>query len=211
MKLHNKLLLAMALVSSLASVNAMAATQTWNLARDMYLMDNGIPAGSPWSFMRNTTATSVSANYTAFPLFYAQCPGGPSLCWRAAATGAGSIAIPKQTFTGGGGGYSLKQGDVYAHPGPAFQTIFRWASPVEGGVNVLGRVNDLDRSCGDGIRWSLNLGDTVIKSGNLANGGSAQIKADDVAVTKESSLYLVIDKKGNYSCDSTSVDLLIAN
>lgn len=211
MMLHKKILLTTALLSSLASINTMAATQSWNLARDMYLMTDGISVGSPWSFMQNKTAVNASANYTPFPLYYADCPGGPSICWRQAATGAGSIAIPKQTFTGGGGGYTLKQGDVYAHPGPNFQSIFRWASPVTGVVNVLGRVNDLDSSCGDGIKWSLNLDDTVLQSGSLANGGSSLLKADNVSVTTSSSLYLVIDKKAAYECDSTSIDMLIVN
>ncbi|MOA58656.1 hypothetical protein D3C78_1830860 [compost metagenome] len=76
---------------------------------------------------------------------------------------------------------------------------------------MLGRINDLHNACGDGIAWSLNLDDTVVQSANLANGGSSIIKVDGVAVTPASSLYLIVDKKANNSCDTTSLDLMITN
>ena len=213
MKLHKTLLLATALLLPLASVNTWAAAQSWNLARDMYIATEAASPGSPWSFMQNKTAVNASANYTLFPTFSADvCNGSPVTCWRDG-TVAGSVAIPKKTFssTGSGTTYVLKQGDIYAHPGANFQTIVRWASPIAGNVNVLGRLNDLHNACGDGIGWSLNLGDTVLQSGSFANGGSSLIKVSDVAVTTSSSLYLVIDKKADNSCDSTSVDLFITN
>ncbi len=95
------------------------------------------------------------------------------------------------------------------HPGTNSQSIFRWASPVTGNINVLGRVNDLHNACGDGVGWSLNLGDIVLQSGSLVNGGSTTFMLNSVAVTPTSLLYLVIDRKANNSCDATSVDMLI--
>ncbi|WP_122665489.1 hypothetical protein [Pseudomonas viridiflava] len=213
MKLYKKLLLVTALLSSFVSVNTWAAAQSWNLARDMYIATEAAPPSSPWSFMQNKTAVNASANYTLFPTFFADtCNGSPVTCWREGSV-AGSISIAKKTFTlsGSGTNYVLKQGDIYAHPGSSFQTIVRWASPIAGNINVLGRLNDLHNACGDGIKWSLNLGDTVLQSGSFANGGSSLIKVNDVAVTTTSLIYLVIDKKADNSCDSTSVDLFITN
>lgn len=213
MKLNKKLLLATAFLSSLVSMNTFAAAQSWNLARDMYIATEASPPGSPWSFMQNKTAVNASANYTLFPTFFADtCNGSPVTCWREGSV-AGSFAIPKQTFsnTGSGTTYVLKQGDIYAHPGANFQSIVRWASPIAGNINVLGRLNDLHAACGDGINWSLKLDDTVLQSGSFGNGGSSLIKVSDVAVTTASSVYLVIDKKANNSCDSTSIDLFITN
>ncbi|TWC11006.1 hypothetical protein FBY06_1527 [Pseudomonas sp. SJZ085] len=212
MKLSNKLLLTIAFLSSFVTLSSRADTAlSWNLARDMYLMTEQAPAGSPWSFMQNKTAVNASANYTLLPTFHAEeCNGKPSTCWRDDVTGA-YVAIPKQTFTftGSGTSFVFKQGDVATHPGAASQSIIRWASPVSGTINVLGRVNDLHNACGDGIAWSLNLGDTVLQSGSLANGGSTTFLLNGVAVTPTSSLYLVIDKKSTNACDSTSLDMLI--
>ncbi|SIR87750.1 hypothetical protein SAMN05428955_0243 [Pseudomonas sp. 7SR1] len=211
-KLLKKILLATAFLSSSVSLNTWADTaMSWNLARDMYLMTEAAPAGSPWSFMQNKSGVNVSANYTLFPTFQGgTCNGQPTTCWRDDATGAW-ISIPNAnfTFTGSGTSFVFKRGDVATHPGTNSQSIFRWASPVTGNINVLGRVNDLHNACGDGIGWSLNLGDTVLQSGSLANGGSTTFMLNNVAVMPTSLLYLVIDRKANNSCDATSVDMLI--
>lgn len=69
-KLLKKILLATAFLSSSVSLNTWADTaMSWNLARDMYLMTEAAPAGSPWSFMQNKSGVNVSANYTLFPTF----------------------------------------------------------------------------------------------------------------------------------------------
>ena len=48
MKLLKKILLATAFLSSSVSLNTWADTaMSWNLARDMYLMTEAAPAGSP--------------------------------------------------------------------------------------------------------------------------------------------------------------------
>ncbi|WP_263264048.1 hypothetical protein [Pseudomonas sp. RIT-PI-S] len=212
MKLPKKLLLSTVLLSSFASVNSWADTaMSWNLARDMYLMTVAAPANSPWAFLENKSGVNASANYTPFPTFVAdQCNGNPSTCWKDDAGGAWT-GIPKKdyTFTGSGTSFVFKQGDVITHPWSNAQTIFRWASPVAGNINALGRINDLHNACGDGINWSINLEDTVLQSGSIANGGSTTFSLNNVAVTTTSKLYLVIDKKGNNSCDATSLDLLI--
>lgn len=209
--LFNQLLLAIGLLSSFVSLNSRADNAlSWNLARDMYLMTEQAPAGSPWSFMQNKTTVNASANYTPLPSFNMECSAKPSTCWRDDATGA-YVAIVKQsfTFTGSGTSFVFKQGDVATHPGTNSQSIIRWASPVSGNINVLGRINDLHNACGDGVGWSLNLGDTVLQSGSLANGGSATFMLNGVAVTPTSSLYLVIDRKSTNACDATSLDMLI--
>ncbi|MCE0461531.1 hypothetical protein [Pseudomonas uvaldensis] len=211
MQLSKKLLLAIGLLSSFISLNSRADTAlSWNLARDMYLMTEQSPAGSPWSFMQNKTTVNASANYTLLPTFNMECSAKPSTCWRDDATGA-YVASVKQnfTFTGSGTSFVFKQGDVATHPGANSQSIIRWASPVSGNINVLGRINDLHNACGDGVGWSLNLGDTVLQSGSLANGGSATFMLNSVAVTPTSSLYLVIDRKSTNACDATSLDMLI--
>lgn len=214
MKFLKTAILAAALAASAAASSAWAATaQSWNLARDMYIATESAAPGSPWAFMQNKTAQNLSANYTMMPTFVADtCSGANVTCWRDATTGAYINVVKKSfTFTGSGGSFVFKQGDAVTHPGSSSQSVVRWTSPITGNINVLGRVNDLHNSCGDGISWSLNLGDTPIQSGNLPNGGSSVIKASDVAVDQGSAVYLVIDKKADHSCDATSLDLLITN
>ncbi|MCO8163345.1 hypothetical protein NJC38_14375 [Pseudomonas sp. 21LCFQ010] len=211
MKRIKSVALSGAMIFSLFCHNIWAANaQSWNLARDMYLMTEKSPAGSPWAFMQNKTAVNAAANYTLFPTLHAdQCGDGATTCWMEGA-GNGYIAIVKKswTFSGSGSSSLFKQGDVVAHPGSNFQSIVRWTSPIAGNINVLGRINDLHNACGDGISWSLNLGDTLLQSGSLAKGGSSLIHVDNIAVTVAAALYLVIDKKANYSCDATSFDPL---
>ncbi|MDO7900414.1 hypothetical protein ACE1YR_01825 [Pseudomonas sp. K1(2024)] len=214
MKNLKALAIAIPLLSATAVSSAWAATaQSWNLARDMYLMTEAKPAGSPWSFLQNKSSVNAEANYTPFPSFSAdQCNDNNVTCWRDVAAGSAFLSIKKSfVFTGSGKSFTFKQGDVATHPGVNSQVIVRWASPVSGAVNLLGRINDLHDACGDGVAWFLNLNDTPIKTGVIANGGSAIIKADSIAVTSSDSLYLIIDKKTDYQCDYTSLDLLITN
>ncbi|AUY33541.1 hypothetical protein EON09_07340 [Pseudomonas soli] len=214
MKKFKPTLVALTLLCSVMAPAAWAVTaQSWNLARDMYIATQNAAPDSPWSFMQNKTAVNAAANYTPMPTFVADsCSGANVTCWRDDATGAYVSVIKKSfTFTGSGGSFVFKQGEVATHPGAESQSIVRWASPIAGKINVLGRVNDLHNACGDGITWSLNLGDSVLQSGNLANGGSAVIKASDVEVSTTSMLYLVIDRKVSNACDATSLDLLVTN
>ncbi|MET0611317.1 MAG: hypothetical protein ABWZ39_08655 [Pseudomonas caspiana] len=213
MKLFKTLLLATTLLSSFISVNTWAAAQSWNLARDMYLMKESAPAGSTWAFMQSAAGGGSSANYTAMPSFAAdQCGASPATCWQNSATG-GWIAIPKADygFSGSGGSFVFKQGDAALHPGNNTQSIIRWTSPITGSVSVHGRVNDLHTSCGNGIALIIKSGDSAIKTYDLPNGGSAVVSEDAIQVTTGAPLYFVFDNKGDYSCDATSLDLLITN
>ncbi|MDV9034387.1 hypothetical protein Q7C30_020035 [Pseudomonas sp. RAC1] len=214
MKIAKSIVLSAVLFCGVNAPPLWAATaQSWNLARDMYIATERAAPGSPWSFMQNKTAQSLSANYTPLPTFVADtCNGANVTCWRDASTGAYINIIKKSfTFTGSGGSFVFKQGDVVTHPGSNSETIVRWTSPIHGSINVLGRINDLHDACGDGISWTLNLGDVPIQSGNLPNGGSSVIKAANVGVDQGSAIYLAINKKADHSCDATSLDLMITN
>ena len=87
--------------------------------------------------------------------------------------------------------------------------VFRWTSPVVGEINILGRVNSVHDSCGDGVAWSLSQGDTVLQSGSLVRGSGAVFSVSKVPVTQSSAIYLVLDKKANYVCDTSTIDMLI--
>ncbi|MCO8160658.1 hypothetical protein NRB16_28360 [Pseudomonas sp. LJDD11] len=213
MKLIKNILLATAFMSSIASMNTWAAAQSWNLARDMYLMKESAPAGSPWAFLQSAPGGGLSSGYTPLPSFLAdQCGSSPATCWQNTSSGAW-IAIPKADygFGGSGGSFVFRQGDAALHPGVNTQSIIRWTSPITGTVKVHGRVNDLHAACGNGVALILKSGDTQLQSFDVPNGGSVVVSTDAIAVTTGAPLYFVFDSKGDYSCDSTSLDLFISN
>ena len=213
MKLIKNILLAAAFMSSLGSINTWAAAQSWNLARDMYLMKESAPADSPWAFMQSAPGGGLSSGYTPLPSFLAdQCGASPATCWQNTGSGAW-IAIFKGNhgFSGSGGSFTFKHGDAALHPGVNTQSIIRWTSPITGSVKVHGRVNDLHAACGNGVALILKSGDTQVKSFDVPNGGSVVVSTDDIPVTTGAPLYFVFDNKGDYSCDATSLDLLITN
>lgn len=213
MKLAKNLLLLTALLTSLMSANTWAAAQSWNLARDMYLMKDRFPAGSPWAFMESAPGGGASSGYVDMPSFSAdQCGTSPATCWRNPANDAW-IAIAKEDygFSGSGGSFVFKQGDVALHPGKNTQSIIRWTSPITGSIKVYGRVNDLHTSCGNGVIMVIKSGETVIQSFDIPNGGSTVVNTDAIQVTAAAPLYFVFDNRGENSCDSTSIDLFISN
>lgn len=214
MKKIKSALILLAVVLSSASMNSWADTaKSWNLAKDMIFAKEASPPNFPWAFMQNASGTQLAANYTLLPNFVADtCNGLPATCWLVG-SGAPYVAVYKQayTFSGSGGSFVFPQGDVALQPGANSQTIVRWRSPVVGNIKVLGRINHLHAACGNGVAWSLMLGDTVLQSGNLARGGSGVFSVSDVAVDATSSIYFVLDSKGDYSCDSSGMELLITN
>lgn len=194
-----------------ASMSAFADTaMSWNLARDVLLAKESSPAGFTWTFMQNTSGVNKADNYVLLPYFKADtCNNLPATCWMDQASGAHVTVHMKPYIFTANGSFTIAAGNVAFHPGQNSQTIIRWVSPVAGEVNVLGRVNSVHDSCGDGVAWSLNLGDTVLQSGSLARGNGAVFSASKVPVAKASAIYLVLDKKANYTCDSSTIDMLI--
>lgn len=194
------------------SLNTWADAMSWNLARDVVFIKSNPAPNSPWAFMQNASGTNNPENYTLLPFFKADdCNGNPVTCWQDPASRAHvSVHFKPYTFTGNGT-FSLTPGSVAFHPGENSQTIIRWSSPIVGEVNVLGRVNHVHDTCGDGVAWSLNVDGTVIQSGSLARGKGTVFSATKVPVTKSSALYFVLDKKANFSCDTSTIDMLITN
>jgi hypothetical protein len=193
------------------SVSAWAETaMSWNLAKDVIFAKERVATGSPWGFMENTSGVNNPENYILLPSFTADvCGGKPATCWQDISSGA-HVTVHKETYNySGNGSFTVPPGNVIFHPGMNSQTIIRWTSPVTGTVNILGRINSIHSACGDGIAWSLNQGGAVLQSGSLAKGTGAVFSLSNVPVTAATAIYFVLDKKTNYSCDSSTIDMLI--
>ncbi len=110
---------------------------------------------------------------------------------------------------------------VMVHPGPRSGVAVGWRSPISGKISVRGKVTDADAMCGNGIDWAIDhVADGALQrlaAGAFPNGGK-----QDFADARNASSLLAIDvhagdfvqvavyPKGDYSCDSTVVDLEIA-
>jgi hypothetical protein len=107
------------------------------------------------------------------------------------------------------------------HPGPSTGVGIAWTSPIAGRVRVSGHVADGDPNGGDGIDWRIERcrgeGIEMLADGAFPNGGTQDFVAgagherlDAVDVRRGDVLQLTVFPKANYVCDTTIVDLQIA-
>ncbi len=96
-----------------------------------------------------------------------------------------------------------------------------WKSPITGTVQIKGAVSDADPNCGDGIEWTVDAraggNSKQLASGAIPNGGAQQFvegkganNLTSVAVHQGDMIQLVVLPKAEYSCDTTVVELNIA-
>lgn len=201
-------------VLALTLVNTAAAEKaySWNLSSAM-TKHIDINSKGVWAFMQNTTDIDDPANYTLLPDYSSICFGvGPMKCWRN--TGVSFtpiIGIATETFSFRGVKHTK-----YApllHPGQNVPVIIRWQSPIDGKVNISGRISAIDRSCcGDGVNWALkNNSAAIIRYGHLNQGQGAAFTAQDIAIGKGENLYFSVDMNDSITYDSTRLDLLISS
>jgi hypothetical protein len=107
---------------------------------------------------------------------------------------------------------------VAIHPGPASDAAVVWTSPADAQVTVRGRVTDFDPNCGDGIAWELRVVPAVGEVRSLAAGAIDNGRGEEFGMAKTLSatvaagdrVELVVNRRAEYSCDTTGVELTIA-
>ncbi|MDB5353320.1 MAG: Planctomycete cytochrome [Planctomycetota bacterium] len=118
--------------------------------------------------------------------------------------------------------FRLPPRSLAVHPGPSSGVAVTWTSPMSGLVRISGRVADADPSGGDGILWYVDhrspAGGRELASGEVANGGATSLAQGaggdalaSVAVRPGDCIRLTIMPKGNYTCDTTTVDVTISS
>ncbi len=109
--------------------------------------------------------------------------------------------------------FVLPPRSVDLHPGPNEPAAVVWTSPIAADVSVSGRVIDSDSTCGNGVSWSVEhrhgMAWKSVASGQIENGGKAEIKALKRTVAIGDAFRLVVAPKGEYSCDTTTIELKI--
>jgi hypothetical protein len=116
---------------------------------------------------------------------------------------------------------TLPAKSIAVHPGPSTGVAVGWTSPISGTISISGKLIDADPNCGDGIDWrierSRDRGAQTLASGSFPNGGTqaladgeggAQLKS--IEVKAGDLVQLTIYPKGDYTCDTTVVELEIA-
>jgi len=111
----------------------------------------------------------------------------------------------------------VPQHAISIHPSPKAGVAAAWKSPIAGKIQIKGKVADADPNCGDGIDWQLvKISDTnemTIVKGAIPNGGmeilSGKVASIETEVNAGELLQLNVFPKGDYSCDSTIVELEI--
>jgi hypothetical protein len=107
---------------------------------------------------------------------------------------------------------------VSVHPGQKSGVAVGWRSPISGTVSVRGRVIDADSVCGNGIDWAIDTmsekSSRRLASGTFPNGGRQEFSAGDDAKALEAIevkagdfVQVAVYPKGDYSCDTTVVEL----
>lgn len=104
---------------------------------------------------------------------------------------------------------------VAVHPSPADAVVIGWKAPVAGKISVRGKVTDVDKECGNGIEWRLQTRGSTrrqLAGGSVENGGGKLFdELRDVEMAAGDFVELLILPKGDYSCDSTAVELEVSN
>jgi Protein of unknown function (DUF1553)/Protein of unknown function (DUF1549)/Planctomycete cytochrome C len=117
--------------------------------------------------------------------------------------------------------FKLPPHTVSVHPGPTAGVAVAWQSPIDGKVSVAGRVVDADPVCGNGIAWKIEhrQGGQAheLTGGEYPNGGAQRFdegtgatRLKQVEIKAGDRLELLVLPKGDYSCDTTIVELEIA-
>jgi hypothetical protein len=120
-----------------------------------------------------------------------------------------------------GGAIHVPPRSIAVHPGPDCDVAVGWRSPIAGKVNVKAKVTDAHPSGGNGVEWSIvhdaQAGRKVLARGAIDRGGAATIpvaadadKLAAVVVQPGDLLSLAIGNRGDHTCDTTSIELTIA-
>jgi hypothetical protein len=117
---------------------------------------------------------------------------------------------------------TLPPQSLSVHPSPTAGVAVAWKSAAAGRFAITGRIADGDGACGDGVTWSVsrlggNGGVGELASGTIPNGGKQAftdgaggpgLAAVDLAAGEM--IQLAILPKGEYTCDTTTIELEVA-
>lgn len=176
----------------------------WPIAYQMYTDDNA-PFGQVWSgtigiprdHQASVEWSSVQGTYNWFYRYYSTADVG----WD------------KMTWTGGNhwkGTQNYQEiWQNYVHPGGTNGSARFWKSPIDGTIRASATLQDLDGSCGEGIRFRLRKNKGLLFEWDLPNGFGPTPFSVEIPVQKDDTIRFIVGPDANNSCDSTLLDPLI--
>ena len=203
--------IAAAIVTSAATIAAPA--HSWNLSRSMMNGFNANPfgEGQVWTAMYDAVGETLNpANFQTMPTFLPSYNNSPQDAWAFPSSHSLIVMVTTAPLPMGTSPV-VPRGVPMLHPGPGKSSVIRWTSPINGLVQVLGRVSDANAGCGNGVNWAVLRDSSTAAAGTLANGANGDVVSFSTPVQLGTSLYFVVSPNGtNHQCDSTIFDVLIA-
>jgi len=199
----------------------------WNFALDYLRAPNQTPpqpiipdsCGTPvWYFMDSVDMTQTPANYKLLDTFtnnFPECPDAVGLKWWSTSTNYPIVYANLDINQTCGATYRvpvmLPVATAFVHPAPSSAAVVAWKSPVSGRVQIEVNLADIDAMCGDGQNWFVQKGSTLLGSGSIGNAGAAHWLKSGLSITAGEFLYIGVGPAGEYSCDTTALDITITN
>ncbi len=204
--------LLIAALATASTTTVAAPAYSWNLSRSMVNGFNSNPfgEGQVWTAMYDALGETLNpANYQPMPTFIPSYNNSPQDAWHM--PGSHSLVVLLTTAPlPMGASPVVPRGTPMLHPGPGKSSVIRWTSPINGQVQVLGRVSDANAGCGNGVTWAVLRDGSTVASGTLANGPNGDVVSFNAPVQPGTALYFVVSPNGgNHQCDSTIFDVLI--
>jgi hypothetical protein len=176
-----------------------------------------------WHFMQGTTSNHDPQTYSLMTKFTTAANRQPFydpafFHWAGEelASAGGMPFFGRSSGVNRGFGCSARYmpaNTIVGHPASTRPLIIGWRSPVTGTVSVTGGATSLD---GGTIVWYVDKGATNLAYGWTANGSSQYFQYGTnggnlayVKVQQGDFIYLGIDPAGNFSCDTTALDISI--
>lgn len=193
----------------------------WELPEDMLVTSNQISfnqgANDVWYFMESKSLIHDPTTYSFLPSYTAPCDHGPhglgngEACWESDHTTDNNpkagVNFTEDTHILVGVIWPPRS--FLLHPAPDRFAIVAWKSSIEGVIEIKGSFTKLDESCGNGVLWFIDKGNTTLAHGDLPASGKENFYLN-VNVRPGEVLYFIVDPKGgDYNCDSTGPDITI--
>jgi hypothetical protein len=222
--IRRTLRLAGALVALAAADSAWAQCTHWNLAADFKLPPNQAnpsadACGAPvWSFLAtpsgSTTRDPSTYRLMTSPQGLAGLGSPAVFSWGATNDFVNETWLPAigvnasgqdQTVLPGGSSFVWPAGKVLVHPGSSSLAVIGWTSPVTGVVKFNVTVSKMDPR-GNGIGWTVDENGAASSRGVVVPGATGRF-SQNVVVTSGDVVYVAIDPNGDFTFDSTQVDI----
>jgi hypothetical protein len=198
---------------------------SWELPGDVLGTSNQISfnqgANEVWYFMEGVSLVHNPLTYQFLPKYSAICPAtlgvvGLACWWDTLEPSNQFAAFPHiQTNFSDHDLFDPLSGtnpalSVKMHPQNTRLAIIAWVSPQDLKIDIKGNMKSMYPSipCGDGVRWSVEKGTSVLASGDTSLSSSG-FSVKKLEVDKGQAIYFIADPKGNDLCDSTLISVTI--